>query len=137
MQSTDTDRHIREAKDSLIAHAEEIGRRYKDVREKLDIPAHITAHPLLAAGAAFALGALLGMGGRMRVEPDGTVKRGLGGAMFAALGAVAIRFAKDFAVREAAGVAKTWWHNYVGGDPGASTEHATSREPSVASFLRH
>lgn len=131
MQTTDSDRDLEDAKASLMAHVEELGRRFKEARDRLDLPSHIAAHPLLATGAALALGALLGMRRSIRVEPEGEARRTVAGALFAGLGAVALRFAKDFATREAADVAKRWW------DQRQSTEYESSRDPSVEAFLRH
>ena len=72
MQVTEDDRRVEQAKESLMARVDELGRRFKEAREKLDIKSHIEAHPLIAVGAALALGALIGIpGGGRRSTPAG------------------------------------------------------------------
>ena len=104
---TDPDRHIEDARASLVAHLGELGRRFRAARAQLDMPAHIAAHPLAAVGAAFALGALLGFrGGRPR---DGGEPRSLGRAALAGLVALGVRAGKDIAMRRLAEAAQAWW----------------------------
>ena len=133
MQIAEDDRRVERAKESLMARVDELGRRFKEAREKFDIAAHISAHPLIAAGAAFALGAMVGIprGSRPAPEMDGQVQRSVGAVITAAIAGIAIRVAKDFAVRQLAGVAKNWWDNQ------GESEVTASRDPSVEAFLRH
>lgn len=127
MMNAETERHIEEARASLMAHVGELGRRFKAARERFDLPAHIAAHPIAAAGAALALGALLGMGGRR--SHDGGNGGGLGRALFAGLGALAIRFAKDYAIGEATDAAKRWLDG-DDDDAAHAPVHWTDRRPS-------
>ena len=136
MHTAEDDRKVERAKESLMARVDELGRRIKDAREKFDIKAHIAAHPLLAVGAAFALGALVGIpGGRRRTSSgsgsDEQVRRSVGAVVATGIAGIAIRVAKDFAVRHLAGVAKTWWDDH------SAPEVTASRDPSVEAFLRH
>lgn len=142
----ESERHIREAKESLLAHAEELGRRFKDAREKLDLATQITERPLVAVGAAFAVGALIALAGGSRQThivhvpafgADASASSvaaatsiAASGGLIAALGAFALRFAKDVAVREVSEYAKKWWSARERGP-------AVSRVPTVEAFLRH
>jgi ElaB/YqjD/DUF883 family membrane-anchored ribosome-binding protein len=85
-----TDRRIEEAKASLVERLDELARRLREARRKVDVPAHIAAHPFIAVGAAFALGALLGSR-RKRVRHPVAAERGIGGALVAALRALAMK----------------------------------------------
>ena len=103
----------------------------KEAKQKFDVKAHITAHPLAAVGAALALGALLGIpGGGGKSSDDSTAGRGLGGALLAGIAGLAIRIAKDVAVRQLTGVAKDW----LGQDQ--ESEGDVVRDPSVEAFLQ-
>ena len=119
METTTRDRRVEDAKASLVARLEELGRRIRAARVQLDIPARIAAHPLVAVGVAFALGAVLGGIGRRTRVPDAEVKRGLGGAIVAALGAFAVGALKDFAMHQVSGAASQWFER--------GTEDETSR----------
>ncbi|MEJ7596522.1 MAG: hypothetical protein WKG01_01325 [Kofleriaceae bacterium] len=102
----------------------------KEAKQKFDIKAHISSHPLVAVGAALALGALLGIpGSDGSPSHDSETKRGLGGAAMAGIAGLLIRIAKDVAVRQLTGVAKDW----MGGQ-----EHGAdaSRDPSVEALLQ-
>jgi hypothetical protein len=125
-----TDRHIADAKAQLTARIEELGRRFHQVKQKLDLPAHIEAHPLIAVGGAFVLGALLGMRRKDRRRPDGTVERGMGGAILAVLGAIGLRLSKEVAARYVSDAAKSWLAQ-------RDSDRAASHDPSVESFLGH
>ena len=134
MHTAEDERKVERAKESLMARVDELGRRIKDAREKFDIKAHIAAHPLIAVGAAFALGALVGIPGGKRRSSSGTddqVRRSVGAVVATGIAGIAIRIAKDFAVRQLAGVAKNWWENQ------GTSEVTSSRDPSVEAFLRH
>ena len=136
MQTTEDDRKVERAKESLMARVDELGRRIKDAREKFDIKAHIAAHPLIAVGAAFALGALVGIPGGSRRSSSGSgtdehVKRSVGAVIATGIAGIAMRIAKDYAARHLAGVAKNWWDNQ------GTSEVTASRDPSVEAFLRH
>jgi len=97
------------------------------------LEAAIAAHPHLAVGIAFGLGALLGLSGKRatsNVEPA-EVKRGLIGAAMATFGTLAFHLAKDVALHhlssELGSQAKAWWDR-----------HANAwRTPDLESFLEH
>jgi hypothetical protein len=130
----DPDRRVEEARESLLARVEELGRRLQDAKDKLDIPAHIAAHPRLAVGIAFAAGALLGFPGKhskSHVPGKAEVKSGLVGAAMAALGSLAFALAKNVAFHHLSGQAKTWW------DRKYAMEADASRTQDVESFLKH
>jgi hypothetical protein len=131
---TDPDRLIEDARASLVEHLGELGRRFRAARERLDIPAHIVAHPLPAVGAAFAIGALLGMRGGGRRARKEAGQAGLGSAVMAAVGALAVRLVKELAMRGAAQAAKGWWEQRQGVSP---SERRASYQPSMEPFLRH
>ena len=131
----DPDRRVEEARESLLARVEELGRRLHDAKEKLDIPAHIAAHPRLAVGIAFALGALLGFPGkrtksRLAVE-QAQVRSGLLGAAVATIGSLAFQLAKSVAFHQLSEQAKTWW------DAQHGMQAEASRTRDVESFLEH
>lgn len=112
VQEPDPDRRVEEARESLRAHAEELGRRFGDAKEMLDIPAKIAAHPRLAVGVAFVAGVLLGFPGkraRPAIVSGETAKTGLMGAAMATLGTLAFQLAKNVAFHHLSGQAKTWW----------------------------
>ena len=143
METTqDPDRRVEEARASLLAHVEELGRRIQAAKDKLDIRAHIAAHPRLAVGIAFAVGALLGFPGKRSssssesskssaVPTKGEVKSGLMGAAMATLGSLAFQLAKSVAFHQLSGQAKTWWDKNYG------MQDAASRTRDVESFLEH
>jgi hypothetical protein len=133
MATMHTDRldpdHLDEARASLIARIEELGRRLHAARERLDLPAHIVAHPLAAVGIAFAAGALLGMRRRRPITPgDGPVERSFARVVAAGIGALALRVGKEIAFKQAADYARGWW---------SAREAAASREPQMETFFRH
>ena len=117
-----------EARASLIARIEELGRRLHDVRERLDIAAYITAHPLASVGAAAAVGALLGLRRRRKPRAEAVVERGFAGAVVAGIGALALRVAKEIAFKEVADVARGWW---------SSREAAASHDPQMEMYFEH
>ena len=120
MSAAETERRVEEARASLIARIEEIGRRVRSVRERIDVERYIVAHPLVAVGAAFAAGvALAALGGRKRSGERATGLR-------AVIGSLAVAGVKEIAMHQLRG----WL------DP-ASAQAATSRQPEVESFLAH
>jgi hypothetical protein len=124
---SDPDHHIAEARESLVAHLTELRRRLHAMRARFDLPARIAAHPLPVVGAAFALGALLGLRGGRRQPREGEASRSL---VLAALGALGVRLAKELAMRGATEAARGWWERRQ------SSEVRTSYEPDVEAFLR-
>lgn len=133
---TDPDRHIEDARESLVAHLGELGRRFRTARAQLDVPARIAARPLAAVGVAFALGALLGLGGgkpRKGGEPGvGVEPRSLGRAALAGLVALGVRVGKDIAMRRLSEAAQAWWtqHQALQAQSGYRTPYARGgREP--------
>lgn len=125
------DRRVEQARESLRAHAEELGRRFGDAKQMLDIPAKIVAHPRLAVGIAFVAGALLGFPGKRAKAslPEASVKTGLMGAAMATLGSLAFQLAKSVAFHQLSEQAKTWWDR--------QNEIAASQTRDTESFLEH
>ena len=107
------DKRASAAKASLRSRIREIERRVSEARETVDVPAKIKANPRIAVGIALGAGALIGLIGRSRraASPvvDGDAKRSTGGAIIAALGALAFQALKDYALREGADMAQKWW----------------------------
>jgi hypothetical protein len=133
---SDPDRLIEDARASLVAHLGELGRRFRTARARLDLPAHIAAHPLAAVGGALALGALLGLvAGRKPAPGDAAAKGGLGRAAAAALGALGVRLAKELAMRGATEAARSWWEGRMREVP--ASEIRTSYDPTIEPFLEH
>lgn len=98
------------------------------------VEAAITAHPLPAVGAAFALGAIAGLA-RKAMKGDG--ERSIGGMVVAGIGAVALRLAKSYAFSRLGDAAKSWLVDEYRGTAPSDTERAASREPAIESFVRH
>jgi len=117
----DPEQQIEEARASLVAHLSELRHRLAAARARVDLPAKIAAHPLASVGAAFALGALLGLrgGGGRRGGPG---EHRFARLAFAALGALAVRVGKELALRGAAEAAHAWWERRQG----SSSEIRTS-----------
>ena len=126
---SDPDRQIEEARASLVAHLGELGRRFRAARARFDLPAQIAARPLASVGVALGVGALLGLRGRPRRPGGGG---GLGRAAAAALGALALRLAKELAMRGATEAARDWWEHHQRASP---SEIRTSYDPSIEPFL--
>jgi|MudIll2142460700_1097286.scaffolds.fasta_scaffold03795_3 hypothetical protein len=78
-----------------------------------DLSARIAAHPHLAVGIAFGLGALLGCLRAKSPVEEAEVKRGLIGAAMATFGALAFRVAKNVAFHhlssQLSSQARSWW----------------------------
>jgi hypothetical protein len=130
----DQDRRVEDAKQSLLAHVEELGRRFSAAREKLDIKAHIAAHPRAAVGIAFAAGLLLGIPGGKRstaVPSEAAVKTGMVGASMAALGSLVFTLVKNVALHHLSANARNWW------DQRSAMESEASLSRDVESFLQH
>jgi hypothetical protein len=132
----DPERQIEEARASLMAHLGELSRRFRAARARFDVRGKVAAHPLGSVGAAFALGALLGMrgGGRRREAGDGVEAGGIGRAVGAALVALGVRLGKELVMRGATDAAHAWWERH---QRASSTEARTSYEPGVEPFLEH
>jgi len=81
----------------------------------------IVAHPLVAAGGAIAIGAMLGL-----VRARG----GKGGALSAAITGVVMTLVRDAVVRKFSTYANHWIDM-------KSREEATSRQREVESFMEH
>jgi hypothetical protein len=131
---SDPDRQIADARASLVEHLGELGRRLKVARARFDIPAQIAAHPLVAVGAAFALGALLGLRGGGDPSEHEPGEGGLGRAVMAGLAALAVRAAKELAMRGATEAARSWWEH---SQQSSSSETRTSYDSHMEPFLRH
>jgi hypothetical protein len=126
MTTAETDRRVDEARESMVARIEELGRRLHNARERLDVQRYIVAHPLIAVGAAFALGAVLGFvgGGKRGKSAD---KRGLGGTLAAAVGTLVMAGLKEIAVHQIR-------RQFEGG---RDREAEASSEPELESFFKH
>jgi hypothetical protein len=128
------DRKVADARESLREHVEELGRRIQDAKHKLDIKAHIAAHPRIAVGIAFAVGALLALpkkGGKPKEANKAEVKGGLAGAIVAAMGTLAFTLVKNVAMHQLSGMASEWW------DKRQEMERGASGERDIESFLEH
>lgn len=132
----DPDRQIEQARESLLAHLGELGRRLRAARERVDVRARIASHPLAAVGVAFALGALLGMRGAP-ARPRRDAARGhLGRAALAGLTALGVRAGKELALTGASHAARAWWERRSAASSGSS-EVRTSYDRDVEAFLEH
>ena len=113
----EADGRAERAKASLRARFTTLEQRFADVRERVDVQAQIRRHPLPAIGIAFALGALAGRrGARVASEATG---RSLGGTVMAALGALALRIAREVAIAQLGRTARRWTDEYEDRSPGA------------------
>jgi hypothetical protein len=130
---TDPERHIEDARASLVEHLGELGRRFRAARAQLDVPAHIVTHPLASVGAAFALGALLGMRGGSKRD-HGEARSGLGRAALAGVAALAVRLVKEVAMRGVTEAARGWWEQHQQASP---SEYRTSYDRGVEPFFDH
>ena len=103
------------AKRSLDSHLDEIGRRVKSARNKVDLRAQIVAHPWPALGLAFALGAFAAVAVRRsaRAMQDNPIR----GALTAGAGAIAIQLLKGYALGQLADAARSWLDERLGGAP--------------------
>ena len=134
---TDPDRLIEDARASLVAHLGELGRRFRTARARLDVPAQIAARPLASVGAAFALGALLGLrGGRKHAAPEAE-ESGLPRAIATLLGALAVRLVKEVAMYGATEAARGWWQGREARGAPSMSEVRTSYDASIEPFLEH
>lgn len=138
--ASDPERRVEEAKQSMFARMEELGRRLQDAREKVDIKAHIAAHPQLAVGIAFGIGALLALPGsgkkrNKHVADSAEVKSGLIGAAMATLGSLVFSLLKDVAMKQAGGAAFDWWKNRQGADAMGTSEVQASRTRETETFF--
>jgi hypothetical protein len=134
---TDPDRQIEQARESLLAHLGELGRRLRSARERLDVRARIASHPLASVGVAFALGALLGMRGGPARRGEGAARSHLGRAALAGLAALGMRVGKELALTGASHAARGWWERRSGAASSGSSEVRTSYDPGVEAFLEH
>lgn len=129
----DPDRRVEQARASLLARVEEIGRRFQDARDKLDIRSKIAAHPWPAVGIAFAAGALLALPKRRKPKSieAAEARGGLIGAGAAALGALVLTLVKNVAMHQLSGYASDWWERRQ------RMEAEASQTRDVESFLEH
>jgi len=128
MTTAETDRRVDEARESLVARIEELGRRLHGARERLDVKRYIVAHPLIAVGAALALGAVLGFVGGGKRKSKSADKRGLGATLGAAVGTLVMAGLKEIAVHQIR-------RQFEGGDRDREAE--ASSEPELESFFKH
>ncbi len=119
------DRRVEQARASLLARIEELGRRLDDARERFDIRARIAAHPMAAVGIAFAVGALLALP-KKRVPLATTseeTKVGMMSALVAALGSMAFGVVKSAAIHHLADAVRRYWNERTGVASPESFEH--------------
>ncbi|MBA3464374.1 MAG: hypothetical protein H0T46_30765 [Deltaproteobacteria bacterium] len=133
VDSADASRYD-DLKTSVASKMDELRSRLSGVNREM-IEAKIVAHPWPAVGGALALGVLVALGGHRPKAPEQEVKRTMGGAVVAAVGAVAIRMLKSYAISQLGDAAKNW----LGANDAkvSSTERAASNDPATSSFLEH
>lgn len=132
---SDPERQIEAAREALVEHLGELNRRFRVARAQLDLPAHIAAHPLAAVGAAFAVGALLGLRASVRRRKGQNAQGGLGKAISAGIAALGLRLAKEMVMRGATEAARGWWlGRQQAADP---SDVRASYQPAVEPFLEH
>jgi len=103
----EADERAERAKVNLSSRIEEIGRRFKTVKNMGNIADHIVKHPLPAVGIALALGAFAGAAKHLsRPGEDG--ERKLRHTVIAGAGALVLRLAKSYVLNELGESAKSW-----------------------------
>ena len=115
----EADQRATRAKASLISRASVLKDKLIDARDKLDLPAKITKHPLPAVGIAFVLGMIAG---RLRTSRAAPPPRSLTSAAFAALAGFGLRLVRDAALVQLSHAAQEWWTEH--GERLASQVHA-------------
>ena len=128
----EADERVERAKASLLARLDLLKQRLVDAKEKVDLRAQITAHPLSAVGVAFALGMLAGRRRTPTITPASAAQRTLVGTALAGVAAVGLRLLREVAIGQLADVARQWWIEH-----GGSAEERASRERAVEPFLEH
>jgi hypothetical protein len=130
VESADASRYD-ELKSSVTSKMDELRSRLSGVNREM-IEAQIVAHPWPAVGGALALGVLVALAGHRPKAPEQEAKRTLGGAAVAAIGAVAVRLLKSYAISQLGDAAKGWLGAHEN-----PRERAASKDPAVESFLEH
>lgn len=110
------------AQASLFARFKELARKLDVARETVDLRARIADRPFAAIGTALALGALVGMR-----KPKANA--GSGGTISAAVAAVIVKLARDYALQRLARGAMAWWSG--------SREVGASYDSSIESMFKH
>ena len=98
--------------------------RFDELRKR--ILSAIEAHPWELVGVSALLGAWLGLA-PARAPREGE-KRKLGAIVMSSLGALAIRLAREAALRQVGSVAKRWWDESAG-EPPTETDVQLERVP--------
>ena len=88
--------------------------RFEELRVRLLVA--IQAHPWELVGVAALLGAWLGLA-PARSQPHEKESRKLGTIVMSSLGALALRLAREAALRQVGVVAKRWWNESAGEQP--------------------
>ena len=101
---------------------------FDELKPKLG--ARVAEHPWQTVGIAFVIGAAAAL-------VNGKPRRGMGGALVAALGAVATRLIKDATLAQIAGYATDWLAGSDADQQVSSREEISSREPSIERFFEH
>lgn len=101
----------------------EIRERLENLIARIDLRAQIEAHPWELVGAAALLGAWVGFEPpRVRLREPSTIRIRVADALLSAVGAIAIRLAREAAFRQVADIAKRWWEESAGSEVGAHGE---------------
>src|SRR4051812_18145307 len=91
----EADERVERAKESLSSRIEELGRRFKSVKNMGHLGDRIAEHPWPAVGIAFALGAFAGLASHVGSRDENGDRR-LRDTLLAGAGALVLRLAKSF-----------------------------------------
>ena len=123
MDTRQQDIKVEQAKASIVERIDELSRRARELRHKLEVQRYIVQYPWIATGGAFAVGALLGLlGGGGKKKDDSSAKKS---AIGAAIGALVTAAVKELVMSQLKHTAKTWI------DGGAH------EQPAGDSFVEH
>jgi len=123
MDTRQQDIKVEQAKASIVERIDELGRRARELRHKLEVQRYIVQYPWIATGGAFAVGALLGLlGGRGGKKDDGSAKKS---AIGAAIGALVTAAIKELVMSQLKHTAKTW------------IDGGSHEQPAGDSYLEH
>ena len=117
----EADQRAERAKASLLSRVEILKDKLMDVRQRLDLRAQITKHPLPAVGIAFVLGGIAGRRRTSPAAPGEPARRSLTSAAFSALATFGLRIIRDAALVQLSHAAQQWWAEH--GDEQATQEH--------------
>lgn len=141
----EADRRVERAKASLLARVEVLKHKLGDVKHQVSAQAQIIKHPLPAIGIAFAVGALIALGGSRRAGPREAGEqalttlrkdRSLTKVALGALATFGLRMLRELAVAQLGNAAKQWWVEQ-GRTDGAPREAEASHAADIEPFLEH